>query len=130
MGTYVEPHRPKPYGSIYTASKPPDPPKEPDVSFIPVNRGDIFETLKWLRGEVYPGLVGHPLDDEGIAAWLCDNYIRYRQTMGHVPAQHRVFADIQAVVSPNQPPPVGPPPTGRVLGPIGVNGRDFTVPDA
>lgn len=130
MGVYVEPQRPKPYGAILgTVVQPPPTPKVPPVSFTPINRGDIFDALKWLRAEVYPGLVGHELDDEGIAAWICDNYIRYRQTVGHQDAKHRVFADIEAVIRNAQPRPPAPPVTGGALaGPLAVSGRDFITP--
>jgi hypothetical protein len=132
LSTYIDPPRAAPYGRILNLQTvpPPQPPKEqPPVSFVPVNRGDLFETLKWLRAEVYPGLVGHPLDDEGIAAWLCDNYIRYRQTMGHEDARHRVFADIEAVVNQTRPPidpPITPPTT---LAPLRIEGTTFRLPD-
>jgi hypothetical protein len=96
---------------------------------VPIARDQLLNVLTWLRWEVYPGLVGHPLDDEGIAAWLCDNYVRYRQTLGHEDAKHHVFADIEAVVKGSRPqPPVTPGAPQTLQGPIGVDGRDFVAP--
>jgi hypothetical protein len=56
---------------------PPPPPVDPNMTYnhdgIP--RNETLSLLDWLRNEVYtpegqaPKLVGHPLDDEGIAAW-------------------------------------------------------------
>jgi hypothetical protein len=127
MSTYVAPHRPQPYGAILAATTPVPEPKPVPSAYIPVDRGDLFDVLKWLRAEVYPGLVGHDLDDEGIAAWVCDNYTRYRQAgVSHQDAKHRVFADIERVVHPPVPPVT--PPAGPFSGPIGVRGRDFVTP--
>ena len=68
-------------------------------------RDEILEVITWLRGEVYPGIVGHPLNDEGIAAWVCDVYIHARQTQGHEDAKHRVFEAIENRHGPSVEPP-------------------------
>ena len=88
------------------------------MAYQPIPRSDLFNVLAWLRAEVYtptgeawraPRLVSWRLDDEGIAVWLADVYVRYRQEgLGHEAAKHRVYADIERVVHPPPPPP--PPP--------------------
>jgi len=84
----------------------------PDVAPL---QDQLLDTLTWLRGEVYPGLVGHDLDDRGIAAWVCDRYIVHRQTLSHADAKHRVFAEIERVVrgDVSPVPPVLSPPDGQ-----------------
>jgi hypothetical protein len=112
-----------------------DMPGYPDLQPIP--RDQLLDTLDWLRFEVYtpsqederPGehpfrLVPHPLDDEGIAAWLCDAYEsvgRYRYGLSHQAAKDYVYREIQKVVSP--PDPVPPPQV--ISAPIHVAARDF-----
>jgi hypothetical protein len=83
-----------------------------------ISRADLLDTLGWLRS-IYPPVVGHDLDDEGIAAWLSDAYVRARRLGdSHQEAKDRVFAHIWAVVH-NEPeppwevpvPPAPPAPT-------------------
>ncbi len=70
-----------------------------------ISRADLLDTLGWLR-TIYPNVVGHILDDEGIAAWLADAYCRARQLGDtHQEAKDRVFAHIWAVVHGEHEPP-------------------------
>jgi hypothetical protein len=74
---------------------------------LQVSRADLFDALEWLRSEVYPGIVGHPLDNEGIAAWICDGYVLKCRAMGlsHQEAKDEVFRHIEAVVRGTPEPP-------------------------
>ena len=99
------------------------------MTYRPIPRDELLEVLRWLAVEVYtpageawraPRLVDHPLDDEGIAVWLADVYVRYRQDgIAHEDATHLVYADIDRVVhpppAPPPPPPVPPPAPWRRL---------------
>src|SRR3990172_3306337 len=99
------------------------------ITYRPIPRDELLEVLRWLAVEVYtpageawraPRLVDHPLDDEGIAVWLADVYVRYRQDgIAHEDATHLVYADIDRVVhpppAPPPPPPVPPPAPWRRL---------------
>lgn len=66
-----------------------------------IPRDQILDALTWLR-QAYPNLVGHELDDEGIAAWLVDCYaVRFRMKgMSHLDAISKVREEILKVVNP------------------------------
>lgn len=66
-----------------------------------VHRAKALEVITWLRNEVYPGLVGHPLDDEGIATWVVERYTALVQQHADLGvAQHALFAEIYRQVHP------------------------------
>lgn len=110
----------------------PDPAPTPEPmpqTIQPPPRDEILRCLTWLRDEVYPGLVGHPIDDEGIAAWLVDTYTvdaRLRRGLSHEAAMHHTFAAIERTVhppvtpDPAPDPPVTPPASGGLVGPLRI----------
>jgi hypothetical protein len=152
MGTYVEPHRPKPYGPILTlAPTPPDPPKEsemteaeavaraayPAPSDIVQGALAVFRDNLLERDRIAPDLM-----TSGALRYFVQHYqpqMAAQQITHGIPGSAEGWGgySIQAVQAamgaynrdqkpqePSQP----QPPTGRVLGPITVSGRDFEVP--
>lgn len=71
---------------------------------VEVTRGEALTRITWLRNEVYPGLVRHPLDDDGIATWICERYTALRQVHDETIAPHVLFAEIYRHVNPPAPP--------------------------
>ncbi len=57
------------------------------MSFNAPPRDLLLDAIDWLRTKIYTPpetpahVVPHPLDDEGVAAWVCDSYVRVWQTL-------------------------------------------------
>lgn len=116
------------------------------ASAVVPDRGQYADVIGWLDREIYPGVVGHALDHEGIAAWAGERYTAWRQRVGHEDAKHRVYDEIAAQIHPPDVPTVARPIRGqlRVAGrcfaddggcllPVGAHAGDFflayTQPD-
>lgn len=74
--------------------------EEIDMPFTPPPRDLILRFIGDLRAD-YPTTVGHPLDDEGIAAWVCDRFVALWQTwQEYATIKNIVYREIERVVNP------------------------------
>jgi hypothetical protein len=83
------------------------PPTMPIITIAPPPRDHELAVITDLRDQ-YPTRVGHPLNDEGIAAWALDTYAiggRLRLGLSHEAALERMWAHVDAAVAEVPPPP-------------------------
>jgi hypothetical protein len=75
-----------------------------------IAHAELLDALVWLRDDVYPDVVGHPLDDSGLASWFGQHYVGLRYAgVGHEEAKRTVRALIVAAAPP-RPAPIDPAP--------------------